>query len=1158
MMAKNNNNIEGLDVAIRTAATEALGVKTPTAKSSDGNTPLASIRTARTDGTVNRRMGQYSGGGANSTVGPPSFYAPWLTASSWQIPNNRKEIYLWAQWWVDNEPKVAAGIEFYTDFPLSGFTLECANAYVKDYFEKLNRKLKITKKTPQISQEYHLRGDCFVLASLECEICGGMNEDPETGEPCKHEGASWKGLSILNPDHIEVHPAMLDQEPEYFFLPDDMMKKVVQERRPEKLYNSMRPEMRKLIQSGQPIHFSPECIYHFKRGGMPWQPFGTSLLRRLFQTLAYKDKLRQAQWLVAERHIIPVKIVKVGDKDRPATEDDLIQAQDELTALANDPLLTIVTHHAFDFDYVGACYSDDTEVLTQNGYKLFKDVASDEMVACMNQETKHIEWHVPQARHEHFYDSSLFGPMISLSSKQFDVVVTPNHELLIQKRKWNPQTNSYKSLDWDKVRADQVTDNDRINPSADWIGTTPDILPYQDNIILQDVDLENYLKFVGYYLSEGSLKTHPKTQCGYCSVCVYQKSGTESDTRIEQVMRHCFGEKSTSKDISVQSWEPVNHYAVHSVELCKHILENFGHGSEHKHIPRWILELPKKELKIILDALMDGDGDSRPSGKGQKHRYSTTSIELANAVQEIVLKLGYNPKIKFNDENREKDNHLPMHRVYWCDNTTTNVIRSRNISKIDYKGNVYCFTVPTGILITRRNGKIGIHGNSGKVLQLTNEYENLNQDIIDGLMLNKAIINGEGPSYSNAQVGLLTMAKRLERFREEVAYWMEECLYKPVAMWNGFTTEGKRGQIEYVYPTVKWDDLQLRDDTGKLQTLLAANQAGIVSNQSVVEALGLPYDQEVERLRFEQGSSFISSPDLMNTDMNNGFGGMGNGFRGALPGMPGGANIATPGSPTAPMGAPDMGGMPGLAPAASSDWKANYRFASAASGDMYDLQLATCTNEQIIRTASRKILSAAHREYIESIAPVTGRGLTGSLEIEPQDIFEQLPVGPNDGGPFCTAMNRAAIYELTQLDKKLGENNMVRTGAKKGDVKQTYRFTSLEQKLYKILMQAGLPFAWYAQYLAGPITQHFEYQLDAAIPALKLGLEADGEIYHSNPEKIAKDRKRDSLLATQGWTILRFTETELNEHPEEILKVIMQMIRRLMGAGEHIGSTVLL
>lgn len=798
-MANNNRQTVGLDTAIQEAARQALGVKTkPT--TSDSSERLASIRTGRTDGTVTRRMGQFSGGGQNTTLGAPSFYAPWLTASSWQIPNNRKEIYLWAQWWVDNEPKVAAGIEFYTDFPLSGFVLECPNAYVKDFFDKLNKKLKVKKTNPLISQEYHLRGDCFVLSSIDCEVCGGMNTNPDNGEPCKHEGASWKSLSVLNPDHIEVHPAMLDQEPEYFFMPDDMMKKVVQERRPEKLYNSLHPEMRKMIMSGRPIHFAPECIYHFKRGGMPWQPFGTSLLRRLFQTLAYKDKLRQAQWLVAERHIIPIKIVKIGDKDRQATEDDLMQAQDELTALANDPLLTIVTHHAFDFEYVGA---------------------------------------------------------------------------------------------------------------------------------------------------------------------------------------------------------------------------------------------------------------------------------------------------------------------------------------------------------------------SGKVLQLTNEYENLNQDIIDGLMLNKAIINGEGPSYSNAQVGLLTMAKRLERFREEVAFWMEEHLYKPVSMWNGFTTEGKRGQVEYVYPTVKWDDLQLRDDTGKLQTLLAANQAGIVSNQAVVEALGLPYDQEVERLRFEQGSSFISSPELMNTDMGNGFG-MGNGFRGALPGMPGGANPAMPGSPTAPLGAPDMGGMPGLSPAASTDWKQNYRFASIISGDMYDAQLASCKHEVTIRTASRKILSQAHREYIESIAPVTGRGSIGALDVDvPDEIFEQLPSGPGDGGPFCTAMNRLAIYELSVYDKEMGEKGMTRLGAKK-EVKQTYRFTSLEQKLYRILMQAGLPFAWYAQYLAGPITQHFEYQLDAAIPALKLGIEADGEIYHNNPEKIAKDRRRDSLLATQGWTILRFTETELNEHPEEVLKVTMQTIRRLMGSGQHMGSTVVL
>ena len=137
-MANNNRQTVGLDTAIQDAANAALGIK-----NTQNPQRLASIRTGRTDSTVTRRMGQFSGGGQNTTIGAPSFYAPWLTASSWQIPNNRKEIYLWAQWWVDNEPKVAAGIEFYTDFPLSGFVLECPNAYVKDFFDKLNKKLKI-------------------------------------------------------------------------------------------------------------------------------------------------------------------------------------------------------------------------------------------------------------------------------------------------------------------------------------------------------------------------------------------------------------------------------------------------------------------------------------------------------------------------------------------------------------------------------------------------------------------------------------------------------------------------------------------------------------------------------------------------------------------------------------------------------------------------------------------------------------------------------------------------------------------------------------------------------------------------------------------------------------------------------------------------------
>ena len=73
-----------------------------------------------------------------------------------------------------------------------------------------------------------------------------------------------------------------------------------------------------------------------------------------------------------------------------------------------------------------------------------------------------------------------------------------------------------------------------------------------------------------------------------------------------------------------------------------------------------------------------------------------------------------------------------------------------------------------------------------------------------------------------------------------------------IAKWNGFVIEGERGQDEIVYPKIKFDDLQLRDDTGKLQMLVTANQNGVISNVSLIEAFGLDSDQEIERLKQEE------------------------------------------------------------------------------------------------------------------------------------------------------------------------------------------------------------------------------------------------------------------------------------------------------------------
>lgn len=733
----------------------------------------AQVRTAKGFGASASKYAQYGGGGlVNNTTTQPSFYSPFLTPSSFQIPNTRKEIYLWANWWRNNEPKVAAALNFYSNFPFNGWKLECKSGVVKDYFEKLIKKLNFQKYLPLISYSYHLYGDAFVLSEIDCPVCQGTMVDPSTGELCKHQGATWKSISLLNPDSVAITPGFISSEPSYAYLPNDREIKIVMEGNPKQLFDQIPDVVKAKIRSKQPIPLDPICIKHFKHGSDYWSDYGTSLVKPLFVLLAYKDKLRQAQWLIAERHIIPTKIVKVGDDTRPASQQDLDSVQEQLAAVANDPNLTLVVPHAFDYTFVGA---------------------------------------------------------------------------------------------------------------------------------------------------------------------------------------------------------------------------------------------------------------------------------------------------------------------------------------------------------------------NGQIFPISGELELIEQEILDGLMINKGLLNGEGPAYNAAQVGLLSMNERLETWRREVAHWIEENLFKKAAEWNGFYTKGEGGQEELIYPKIVFDPLRLKDNTGTLQMLVTAQQNGVISAETLVEEFGLNWDQEVERLRFEQGMNFVNSSEVMNTDMNIGFSGVsGNGFGAGLnqpltPGSasPGGMAGGMPGEMPGEMpgGMPEVGGTtPPPPPATAETIYQQYKFASQLMNEIY-INRTTFANLN-----PQEFISEVDKELNAKLA-VSGRGYGGELpeNFEPTEPWSYDPVG--------IPLNYLATKEIRTA--KVKEKQLI------------HGYTNLEKKLYQIVMSMQTPFAFYAQYEAGPSK---EYTLDGAFPHIKLGVEADGEIWHNNPNKIQLDRTRDINLSRQGWTILRFTDKEIEKQPRDVAMVIKQAMQHLMGS----------
>lgn len=106
----------------------------------------------------------------------------------------------------------------------------------------------------------------------------------------------------------------------------------------------------------------------------------------------------------------------------------------------------------------------------------------------------------------------------------------------------------------------------------------------------------------------------------------------------------------------------------------------------------------------------------------------------------------------------------------------------------------------------------------------------------------------------------------------------------------------------------------------------------------------------------------------------------------------------------------------------------------------------------------------------------------------------------------------------------------------------------LEDALLGLLRRHGLP---------EPVRQHPValpggrlVRLDFAYPDLKLGIEADGRIWHSGRADFQRDRERGNLLARLGWTVLRFGSDDLRRRGD---RVAVEVSRLRLDLGRRAG-----
>jgi very-short-patch-repair endonuclease len=106
-------------------------------------------------------------------------------------------------------------------------------------------------------------------------------------------------------------------------------------------------------------------------------------------------------------------------------------------------------------------------------------------------------------------------------------------------------------------------------------------------------------------------------------------------------------------------------------------------------------------------------------------------------------------------------------------------------------------------------------------------------------------------------------------------------------------------------------------------------------------------------------------------------------------------------------------------------------------------------------------------------------------------------------------------------------------------------WSEAERSIHRLLRAAGIT-GWEAN--KPVVLRDLTFYVDLIFRKLKLVIEIDGRLYHSGAEVFETDRRRQNLLVLDGWCVMRFTWTMIEEHPEEVIAMVREAIEMLAAA----------
>jgi ribonucleoside-diphosphate reductase alpha chain len=337
------------------------------------------------------------------------------------------------------------------------------------------------------------------------------------------------------------------------------------------------------------------------------------------------------------------------------------------------------------------CYDKDTEILTERGWLKFSELKQGTKVAQSDEKgnvnfvdfTDYIEYYVEE-------DLYRFNNKTS----SVDLLVTGNHRMALEYRKRisDKRDKNGKFLCNDKrlTNSLRIIEADKVNLHRDnrfWVAAR--------NVAGRKETLSPLEQFFIAYQADGSTNPTGNSTGEISDTLIYtfHFSKKRKIDRLKIILNklnwHFTENQQNDGTTNILVRVPLN------IKLSKKLQDMFD-----------ITTFSISFAREFINELSNWDGSLRDNNGVS---YSCVIEDNVNFVQAVAFLAGKMSSIGV--LNKKEGHHQLRHFIYICDRDSVGG-EEADKTKQFYAGNVYCITVPTGLLVVRRNGAVIICGNS--------------------------------------------------------------------------------------------------------------------------------------------------------------------------------------------------------------------------------------------------------------------------------------------------------------------------------------------------------------------------------------------------------------------------------------------------------------